>query len=175
MEKVLLFFIAASCLGGLILYVKNYLEDRKQRKAVDAVLAERSFVNDEMDVEFQPEQQENIAVFLKLPIDIRSNYGKTNVEKLKKCEDCYKRAENLGVDVSKICPELNCDENESEKYTIESTYDYVRPQDIKGFLTVKDGLNIAFYDGQVIHYTITEDDFLDMISEFVEIIDYAEN
>lgn len=169
MEIILLIIITLFSLGGFLLHAKNFIEARKRIKMLEAAYEQEDF-DEEMGVEFEPE--EGLPIFIKLPMELR-NYGKENIREQNKCQECADKAERLSLPMNVVCPELNCDDDEEPKgnYEIVPTFDYVRPHEIKNFYSIDDKTtNVSFYNGETFRYNISEKALLEKLSPFIHIV-----
>ena len=114
-------------------------------------------------------------VFIKLPIRVRYNINENKiVDGKNNCEECKEQSNNLGVPMSKLCPECDESNNSSENkknFRMTKTYDYVRPEDIENFFALdKKTVTVVFYNNKVVTYKITEAEFLKKFEGLIKIV-----
>lgn len=122
-------------------------------------------------------------VFVKLPLRLRdytkkkgSNENEPNNGITKEeCDECIKRANDMAVPVEKLCPD--CTENAEPKenkqsYRLIKTHDYVRPEQIDDFFsTDKKTTTVIFFNGRIMTYRITEEEFKKKFEGLITIVE----
>jgi hypothetical protein len=97
--------------------------------------------------------------FIKLPVYFM------DMEENTECGECIEKAENMGVDKVKMCPDCFA----SEDTPTPNGYEWVNVDLIKTFNVMdENSVRIVFMDGDAFQYVLTEEEFLDKLGKFAE-------
>lgn len=113
----------------------------------------------------------NNKTFIKIPVKYDTSGNTLSTSEVDDCEECFEKAENLGVSVSKLCPQ--CFSNKDTDEDLDLIESYIDVKDITEYFPIENGLKTRIFVASSFAYVdayIVFSEFLEKIKKSVEII-----